>query len=53
MALLEAELGQPPQNLFSEITPEPVAAASLGQVCSIPYYCCCSGGHVMRVLSNL
>ncbi|KAK9835785.1 hypothetical protein WJX74_007919 [Apatococcus lobatus] len=32
MALLEAELGQPVGSLYSEITPEPVAAASLGQV---------------------
>jgi aarF domain-containing kinase len=31
-AMLEAELGRPVDDLFSEITPEPVAAASLGQV---------------------
>lgn len=30
--LIEAELGQPPEQLFAEITPDPIAAASLGQV---------------------
>lgn len=33
--MIEKELGLPIDILFSEITPEPVAAASLGQVCNI------------------
>lgn len=31
-ATMEQELGRPVEEIFSEITPEPVAAASLGQV---------------------
>jgi len=31
-AVLEAELGAPPSAIFSELSPSPVAAASLGQV---------------------
>jgi predicted unusual protein kinase regulating ubiquinone biosynthesis (AarF/ABC1/UbiB family) len=29
---IEEELGQPPEQIFAELSPEPVAAASLGQV---------------------
>ncbi|NCJ06723.1 AarF/ABC1/UbiB kinase family protein [Synechococcales cyanobacterium C] len=29
---IEEELGQPPAQLYAELTPEPIAAASLGQV---------------------
>lgn len=32
MALIEEELGQPWQNIYSELSPSPIAAASLGQV---------------------
>ncbi|PNX56829.1 ABC1 family protein, partial [Trifolium pratense] len=32
MALVEEELGQPWQNVYSELSPSPIAAASLGQV---------------------
>ncbi len=32
MALAEEEYGRPVEEIFSELTPEPVAAASLGQV---------------------
>jgi hypothetical protein len=35
---IEQELGLPIDELFSEISPEPIAAASLGQV----YICLCS-----------
>lgn len=32
MSLIEEELGMPPSEIFSELTEEPIAAASLGQV---------------------
>ncbi|XP_047332893.1 uncharacterized protein sll0005 [Impatiens glandulifera] len=32
MALLEEELGEPWSNIYSELSPSPIAAASLGQV---------------------
>jgi len=32
MLLLEAELGGPWTDFYSELTPKPIAAASLGQV---------------------
>ncbi|CAN1242649.1 Uncharacterized protein sll0005 [Linum perenne] len=32
MALVEEEFGQPWQNVYSELSPSPIAAASLGQV---------------------
>ncbi|TQE03486.1 hypothetical protein C1H46_010801 [Malus baccata] len=32
MALIEEELGQPWPNIYSELSPSPIAAASLGQV---------------------
>ncbi|KAJ4835182.1 hypothetical protein Tsubulata_024990 [Turnera subulata] len=32
MALIEEELGQPWQEIYSELSPSPIAAASLGQV---------------------
>jgi hypothetical protein len=32
--LIAEELGRPVDEVYSEITPEPVAAASLGQVCA-------------------
>jgi predicted unusual protein kinase regulating ubiquinone biosynthesis (AarF/ABC1/UbiB family) len=31
-AVIESELGRPPEALFAEFSPEPVAAASIGQV---------------------
>ena len=35
MQILTSELGQSPSAMFSELTPSPVAAASLGQVPSL------------------
>lgn len=32
MATIEAELGAPPSELFAELSEDPIAAASLGQV---------------------
>ena len=32
MSVIQEELKQRPEELFSELSPEPVAAASLGQV---------------------
>ena len=32
MDLIESELGRPWQEVYAELTPEPIAAASLGQV---------------------
>jgi predicted unusual protein kinase regulating ubiquinone biosynthesis (AarF/ABC1/UbiB family) len=31
-AVVESELGRPPEQLFAEFSPEPIAAASIGQV---------------------
>ncbi len=33
LQLIQEDLGQPASAIMSTITPEPVAAASLGQVC--------------------
>ncbi len=32
MAMIEQELGRPWQQVYSQLTPRPIAAASLGQV---------------------
>lgn len=32
MSMIEQELGRPWQDIYVELTPEPIAAASLGQV---------------------
>lgn len=32
MAVIQAELGKPWQELYAELSPDPIAAASLGQV---------------------
>ena len=36
LQLLRDELGKPPSQIFSSLTPSPVAAASLGQVIVVP-----------------
>ena len=49
MAVIEAELGAPWQEFYSELSPDPIAAASLGQVPNppnppglpSPSACCC------------
>ena len=44
MTMIEQELGQPWQAVYSQLTPRPIAAASLGQVCALPLPLvpCCS-----------
>lgn len=37
LQVIQEELGRPVHEVFSEITPEPVAAASLGQVRTKPH----------------
>ena len=44
---IEQELGLPIDEIFSEISPEPIAAASLGQV----YICLCSWSGTFFVIS--
>ena len=36
MTMIEQELGRPWQQVYSQLTPRPIAAASLGQVCIPP-----------------
>lgn len=38
MKIIEEELGSPAENFFSYISPEPVAAASFGQVPPVMFY---------------
>ena len=38
MELLEEELAQPPSEVFSEISEDPIASASLAQVCACSAY---------------
>ena len=33
MTMIQQELGRPWQDVYSQLTPRPIAAASLGQVC--------------------
>ena len=33
MTMIQQELGRPWQEVYSQLTPRPIAAASLGQVC--------------------
>lgn len=35
MTMIEQELGRPWQQVYSQLTPRPIAAASLGQVCML------------------
>ena len=41
MTMIQQELGRPWQEVYSELTPRPIAAASLGQVSThIPSFDC-------------
>ena len=44
--IIEKELGLPLDMIFSEISPEPVAAASLGQVRSVYHFFKCIYGPI-------